>query len=312
MNTKLFARNAAYFVVFLPAACLIALELTLQLASVLTRHTAHVSTDLRWHGNALRVAAVGDSNTYGLYLKPEESYPKQLESIWNTHHPDQTMEVINLGYPGANSSRIIRNLPNIIDTLHPDLVLVMIGTNDFWTLPIANAENSLNASEKNPLNWIKIWSKTYRLYCLLTRPSFEQNELHVITTSDPAQAQSAQGKAATIDYKNLHLDFSMQLRGQNDQFNADKNLLENLTKLMTFSRNYRQRILFVTYPANKGYYKQANKLIREAINNNQYSDFIDVANRFSSLQPKKGQGNEYFFVDLHATATGNRQPASRR
>ena len=248
---------------------------------------------------------MGDSNTYGLYLKPEESYPIQLQAIWNEHHPDQPMEVINLGYPGANSSRIISNLQDALNTLQPDVVLIMIGTNDFWTLPISTANRDLANNQPSITAWIKVHSRTYRLYCLLKRQPFEQNALRVTTTSDPAQITSAQGKDPAIDYKNLHLDFSIKMRGQNDNFDANKNLLDNLTQLMTAPKQHQYRVIFITYPANKGYYKQANKLMHTAVRQNSYADFIDLIPTFSTLQPGKGQTNDYFFTDLHATAAGN-------
>ena len=47
---------------------------------------------------------MGDSNTYGLYLDKKDAYPKQLETIWNATHKNNPIEVINLGYPGSNSS----------------------------------------------------------------------------------------------------------------------------------------------------------------------------------------------------------------
>jgi hypothetical protein len=97
----------------------------------------------------------------------------------------------------------------------------------------------------------------------------------------------------------------MNIRNQSDAFNSDENLLKNLGKLMSYAEKNQQRIIFLTYAANKGYYKQANKMTKEAIQRNQYSDFFDISSAFSELQPPKGEGNEYFFADLHATAKGN-------
>ena len=43
--------------------------------------------------------------------------------------------MINLGFPGNNSSKILRALPRILQELRPDVVTVMVGTNDWWTEP---------------------------------------------------------------------------------------------------------------------------------------------------------------------------------
>ncbi|MEZ5493345.1 MAG: hypothetical protein R3E61_01880 [Pseudomonadales bacterium] len=70
-----------------------------------------------------RVLALGDSNTYGLYLKAEEAWPAQLEQSWNSAHPQSPIEVLNLGFPATNSFRVLDNLPVLLDKLSPDIVL---------------------------------------------------------------------------------------------------------------------------------------------------------------------------------------------
>jgi lysophospholipase L1-like esterase len=111
---------------------LIALEVLLQIGAwVVKENTWRAKT--HWLTGNIRVLALGDSNTYGLYLPAEESYPSQLEKKWNAQHPELPIEMINLGYPGTNSFRLLANLPEILDTFKPNLVLLMIGFNDFWT-----------------------------------------------------------------------------------------------------------------------------------------------------------------------------------
>jgi len=125
-------------------ATLLIVELLLQLgALVMKEHSWRAKS--QWLSGNLRILALGDSNTYGLYLPAEDSYPAQLETLWNQRHPNAPVEVINLGYPGTNSFRLLSNLPEILDTFQPDLVLLMIGFNDFWTpveIPATVAELS--------------------------------------------------------------------------------------------------------------------------------------------------------------------------
>jgi lysophospholipase L1-like esterase len=111
---------------------LLLLEVILQAGALLVKENAW-RAKAHWLTGHVRVLALGDSNTYGLYLPAEESYPAQLEKQWNAQHPDLPIEMINLGYPGTNSFRLLANLPDILDTFKPDLVLLMIGFNDFWT-----------------------------------------------------------------------------------------------------------------------------------------------------------------------------------
>lgn len=296
-------KKLLYWVLFLPISTALLLEGVLQLGSAINPAASLFTTTATWQNKAIRIVAMGDSNTYGLYLDRKDSYPKQLETLWNSTHPDKKIEVINLGYPGANSSRLVANIEQAIQHFEPDIILIMIGTNDSWTAPITRAETNISS---NATSWILSHSRTYRLFCLLTRPAFDESEITTITTSDPAQRESAQGKPAVIEHKDMRLNFSMELRNHLDQnFNADEITTTNLTSLIKLSRYHKRRLIFLTYPANKNYYKQANKLTRITMNQEKYADFIDVSSAFTNFQPSKNEANDYFFLDLHATAKGN-------
>ena len=61
---------------------LIVLEVVLQLAALsVGARTERISSV--WVTGSLRVLSIGDSNTYGLWLERDESYPSQLEAHWN-------------------------------------------------------------------------------------------------------------------------------------------------------------------------------------------------------------------------------------
>lgn len=251
---------------------------------------------------------MGDSNTYGLYLDSKDAYPKQLETQWNQSHPERQLEVINIGYPGSNSSRIVANIDSVVETFQPDIILVMIGTNDSWTAPIETIAGTTVYSlpyVSAAVGWLKTHSRVYKLFCILNRPAFEENKLETVTLSDPKQATTAINQPARINYGNQHFEFSMQFRDKNDTSDPFLAMEKNLEKLMQYARHGHTRIIFLTYAANKGYYKQANKITRETVEKNNYPDFIDTTDAFVDLQPPKGEGSELFFADLHATAKGN-------
>ena len=68
-----------------------------------------------------------------LYCSPEEAYPKRLEALWAEEAKTPRLGTLNLGISGTNSSSLVGILPDIIDTLSPDVVMVMLGTNDSRT-----------------------------------------------------------------------------------------------------------------------------------------------------------------------------------
>lgn len=249
---------------------------------------------------------MGDSNTYGLYLDKKDAYPKQLETIWNATHKSNPIEVINLGYPGSNSSRLVANIQEIITQFQPDILLVMIGTNDGWTAPITTADPAISSNgDFRFIQWIKSHSKLYRLFCLITREPFQEQALEAITTSDPAQAETAKGKPATINYKNMKFDFSLNFRDKNTYLDVEADMQENMEKLIQYGEKNNIKVFLLTYPADKGYYKQANKVALKTAADNRHPYFINTIDAFKDLQTPQGESNAYFFLDLHATALGN-------
>ena len=141
---------------------LLVLELLMQGAALLVKEKSW-RAQTQWLTGDVRVLALGDSNTYGLYLPPEEAYPAQLEKQWNSLHSDMPIEMINLGYPGTNSFRLLANLPDILDTFKPNLVLLMIGFNDFWT-PV---ENLPDTQQLSWLEKIQYHSRVYKLFYMV-------------------------------------------------------------------------------------------------------------------------------------------------
>lgn len=64
---------------------LLACELLLQLGALVVHGQSRL-VPAQWLTGNTRVLALGDSNTYGLYLKEEESWPAQLQQLWNNEH----------------------------------------------------------------------------------------------------------------------------------------------------------------------------------------------------------------------------------
>lgn len=82
------------------------------------------------------VMCVGDSYTHGMGSSSTAtaSYPAQLERILRDNAGDQ-WRVINKGYPGRNSRRILELIDGFLETHEPRAVCVLIGANDTWSLP---------------------------------------------------------------------------------------------------------------------------------------------------------------------------------
>lgn len=116
----------------LVAVCLLALELTLQAASLGLRAVTGRAPHDSLAQDAIRILCVGDSHTYGLPLTAAESYPAQLQTALEKRHPGARFAVANLGIPGVNSAFVANRLERQLLQLRPHLAIVWVGMNNQW------------------------------------------------------------------------------------------------------------------------------------------------------------------------------------
>ncbi len=98
---------------------LIALEVLLQGMALFVTMTGR-QVDTSWLTGSHRILCLGDSNTFGLWLERHETYPSQLQATWNSSNRGPEVEVLNLGFPGTNSSGLRRDIPRMLETFHRD------------------------------------------------------------------------------------------------------------------------------------------------------------------------------------------------
>lgn len=110
-------------------ALTIAVELLLQ-AAALWAQWRYQRADTLLQPDRVRILCLGDSNTYGLYLPAQDSWPSQLQGLLDRQSPGR-YQVINLGFPGTPTFRIAENLPSFLARFQPDRVIVLAGVNDF-------------------------------------------------------------------------------------------------------------------------------------------------------------------------------------
>lgn len=90
----------------------------------------------------VRVAVLGDSYTMGDGVPLDETYPKQLETMFAT---DFNAEVLNCGISATNSIQQLATLADVLETYHPHLVVLGYNVNDFLYYKQTRFERSANA-----------------------------------------------------------------------------------------------------------------------------------------------------------------------
>ncbi len=91
---------------------------------------------LKWHLNeagyrgpglrqgTFRIACIGSSETFGLYETAENEWPRQLERILNQRFGTREYEVIDAAYPGLSIGTSLLRLPQMLDAVHPQMVVI--------------------------------------------------------------------------------------------------------------------------------------------------------------------------------------------
>jgi lysophospholipase L1-like esterase len=78
--------------------------------------------------HVFRIMVVGDSLTYGMGVKEEDTYSRVLERLLGKEY---YCEVLNLGVCGMQSSDILETVRTFAPLLKPDLIVYGISLNDF-------------------------------------------------------------------------------------------------------------------------------------------------------------------------------------
>jgi hypothetical protein len=71
-----------------------------------------------------RVAAYGDSETFGWSVSQERTFQRRMEAR------DDRIEVVNLGVPGYNAANIARHMEATFDDVRPDAIVYLVNRND--------------------------------------------------------------------------------------------------------------------------------------------------------------------------------------
>jgi acyl-CoA thioesterase-1 len=94
-------------------------------------------------GESVRIAALGDSLTYGWMV--EKGYIDFLQEMLQAKYPAATILFINRGIPGDTAEGGLRRLKEQVIDARPDLVFVQFALNDaFSGCPVAQYERTIS------------------------------------------------------------------------------------------------------------------------------------------------------------------------
>ena len=298
---------------------LLLLETVLQIAARFI--DKHPQAQQWLHPGAVRIVALGDSNTFGLYLRADQAYPMLFEKQWNAHHPEKLVEVINLGFPGTNSSRLVKSLPDVISMFAPDIITVMVGVNDFWMAPVDTP--SVATDTVDVAAWLREHSRVYKLFYLLKRQAYNATLLKVDSKYRDAKFNAspeltAQWTAAIhgqgpspfsdephgIQYGDKQFDIGYVFDASKKE-DLPGQMKANLERIAEMAQHERVQLVFITYAYFELPQKVANQQMKVA--SKEKSALLVNATRAFRDECDKGESrcHEMFFPDFHPSAAGH-------
>jgi lysophospholipase L1-like esterase len=275
-----------------------AIEATLQLGALYIRSQGGKVGSWTNVG-ALGVLSLGDSNTYGLHLADRnQAYPTMLQQLWRKRFPQQSIEVINAGVPGTNSSKLRNQFPALLRTFQPDVVTIMIGANDFWTEPEPIRPLDVEQGEEPPTLWG--YSRLYRLLYMLVRAS--QKPQVEIEFANPEGYRKNRG---TVRYGDAAFDLGWTRQAGSQTVPEWRTiLLENCKAITQQARAAGVIPIFITYAYQSDAYEAASDTVRQAAALTG-APLIDLKPAFPARCPE-GKCPDLYYPSHHPTAKGHR------
>lgn len=275
----------------------LALEAALQLAAVAVRATGRPDPG-SWLTERHRVLTLGDSNTYGLWVQPEASYPKVFERLWNADAARTPIEVLNLGFPGTNSSKVRHDFPRLLRTFRPDTVLLMIGANDYWTVRTEEVDDERPLARVVRFAWR--YSRLYRLLYIARRAIAGEPALRVETGLIDG-FRRGEGTARFGD-ETFELGWAQRTGMTTSLAAIEQEGRADVLAIAEEASREGVRLVLVTYPSEMQLYGAANARMR-ALAKEHGLPLVDLGVRFRAECPDKAC-TTYFLADQHPNVAG--------
>ncbi|MGE0815654.1 MAG: GDSL-type esterase/lipase family protein [Vicinamibacterales bacterium] len=126
-------RSPMTFRLLATCVAVVTLEAGLQVAAVAAWFLNRPATPVTDQADGT-ILCVGDSYTFGIgATSAQRSYPGQLEA--RLRPLGHGWRVVNGGWPGRNSRELVEALDHDLSAARPEIVYVLVGTNDLWTRP---------------------------------------------------------------------------------------------------------------------------------------------------------------------------------
>jgi lysophospholipase L1-like esterase len=132
-------RRRFLWILFVVIGLVVIVEISLRLVGFwyLASFYRELDAASRMQGS-INIVCLGESTTAGLWVKFEDSYPKQLERALREFYRTNAINVIVPPHIGQNTSQIANRIHHYLERYRPRLLIVMAGANNEWSLAESN------------------------------------------------------------------------------------------------------------------------------------------------------------------------------
>ncbi len=278
--------------------------------------TAHLMFDPGRRENALpsgerdrRILCIGDSNTYGIHLPPEHSYPGRLQELLDAA-AGQPWRVVNLGYPGQNSAQVRARLAVNLRHFEPEVVICWIGVNNTWSPAMRHLWDSPDSETgAGPLEWLVQNSRALGALRMLRNrlvpaPAAPVRE----PPSGVAEAFEGFVPLAGARERGAGLGTVEDVRPEDvvgsDLPELERSLRVDLRRIRQIAEEHGARLVLADYPLTGRSRQAAVNPVLHAFARENGLPLVRAGERLLSLASSHGW-EQVLFPDHHATAAGN-------
>ncbi len=223
-------------------------------------------------GGGLTVLCAGDSNTFGLWMWDQDTWPAVLEASLRDAGDTQA-RAVNIGMAGMNTWAVREAIESTGDKYKPDVVAVLAGVNNIWSHP------------RRPSFTDRL--RIVRLIRLLRDRDGRDADGH-----HPVKAQTRAGD--WLRFVNVGKPPTLE--------EAAAGVRRDLGAMATWAAERGARSVFITYGSETGHYAVINEAIRAAAGD-AGALLVDASDWFRRAR-SQDPGLTLVFPDDHPTAVG--------
>jgi len=245
------------------------------------------------------IFCVGESTTFGVGADNPiiQAYPYQLERMLNNEFQDLSIQCLFDRTIGINTSEILIKLPLYFEKYNPDLVIFMVGVNNWWNL---NKANPLLFSKnrfisKSTLK-ILVFLDHFRVWKLIKWIGYSKELINFSSGFYPSNDPKVNESADEVEVKKRTKKIQELLRSLlnkygEEVFNISYKIAEqDIRAMIKICKNNEIKVIVCNYPVkHRGNIGQIQRKIAKELN----VLFVDNRLFFEKIPDKK----EYFSYD---------------